>query len=192
MGPNPHPRYPLPILPFPGKLGLAAIILPCSPRWHLRHLAPSRFANLFISRLSQRSSLSPHRLNVAFLPALSPHRLHPFPLPLYQAESFYSYMEPSARRTELVEKISSGPITVLALEKPFAVEGLAYLLGPEDGSIPGSLRARFGELHGSESLSSAAKDLSFFFGDLLSTPSETFAWIKPDVSPMPMACLFPI
>jgi len=97
-----------------------------------------------------------------------------------QATSFYSEFEGSPAFEELVDKIISGPITVLAVEKPFAVEGLNYLLGPADGSLPGTLRAKFGDIHGSESLSSATRETAFFFGDSLSTLSETFAWIKPD------------
>ncbi|KAL1504083.1 hypothetical protein AB1Y20_010493 [Prymnesium parvum] len=98
-----------------------------------------------------------------------------------QAESFYSHLAGSPAFDELVAKLSSGPVSAFALEKPFAVEGLTYLLGPKDVLQPGSLRAKFGgDIHCSESLSAAAKEAAFFFGDMLTRPSETFAWVKPD------------
>lgn len=97
-----------------------------------------------------------------------------------QATSFYSEFE-GAAFDELVANITSGPVTVVAVEKPFAVESLNYVLGPVDGSLPGTLRAKYGDIHASESISAATKEIAFFFGDVLTTPSETFAWIKPDV-----------
>jgi len=96
-----------------------------------------------------------------------------------QATSFYSEFE-GAAFDELVANITSGTVTVVAVEKPFAVESLNYVLGPVDGSLPGTLRAKYGDIHASESISAAAKEINFFFGDVLTTPSETFAWIKPD------------
>ena len=97
-----------------------------------------------------------------------------------QAQSFYSEYENQPSFEENVSKLTAGPVTVLAIEKPFAVEGLNFLLGPADGSGQGTLRAKYGDIHGSESLSAAARDTAFFFGTSLSKPSETFAWIKPD------------
>jgi len=94
-----------------------------------------------------------------------------------QAESFFA---DSPLLDEMVAKITAGPLTVLACEKPFAVEGLTALAGPPDGASPGTLRNKFGEMLVSESLSAAAKEAAFFFGAELTTPTETFAWIKPD------------
>ena len=93
-----------------------------------------------------------------------------------------AFLSEDKENEELVNTVIAGQALVLALEKPFAVESLAHLLGPPDGSLPGTLRSKFGDIHASESLSSAAKELAFFFGDALTTRSETFAWIKPDVS----------
>ena len=97
-----------------------------------------------------------------------------------QAASFYAELEGSPLFEESVSKLTAGPVTALAVEKPFAVEGLNYLLGPADGSAQGTLCSKYGDLYGSESLAAAARETAFFFGDELSTPAETFVWVKPD------------
>ncbi|XP_020110998.1 probable nucleoside diphosphate kinase 5 isoform X1 [Ananas comosus] len=71
----------------------------------------------------------------------------------------------------------SGPVYVMVLEKPDAVSRWRALIGPTDArkakvSHPSSIRAMCGSdlerncVHGSDSPQSAAREISFFFGDI--------------------------
>lgn len=77
--------------------------------------------------------------------------------------------------------MTSGPVTALALAKPCAVKAWRQLMGPTNTDVakreqPGSLRALYGTdgtrnaVHGSDSAVSAARELRFFFPDLLIEP----------------------
>ena len=81
------------------------------------------------------------------------------------------------------ERMSSGPCLALALERERAVEELRARMIPAAGGAPGSLFALLGGagarggLHGSESATSAMRELGFFFPEGLSA-ERTLAMIK--------------
>jgi len=74
---------------------------------------------------------------------------------------------------ELVEFITSGPVVVARVSGDSAIDAWRMVMGPTDpiGAAPGSIRGDFatviGEnvVHGSDSPTSAAKELKLFFGD---------------------------
>ncbi|XP_008792854.2 probable nucleoside diphosphate kinase 5 isoform X2 [Phoenix dactylifera] len=78
----------------------------------------------------------------------------------------------------LIEYMTSGPVLIMVLEKPNAISDWRALIGPTDSrkakvSHPNSIRAMCGLdsarncVHGSDSPPSAAREISFFFGDIL-------------------------
>ena len=88
-----------------------------------------------------------------------------------KAEGFYA--EHSARPFfgSLVSFMTSGPVLLLALERENAVEEWRKLMGATDPAkaAPGTVRKAFGEsleansTHGSDSATSAARELNYFF-----------------------------
>lgn len=72
---------------------------------------------------------------------------------------------------DLIAFITSGPVLVLAVEGPKAVEVVRMLMGPTDPAKapPGTIRGDFGIemtenlVHGSDSTESAARELALFF-----------------------------
>eukprot|EP01025_Chloroclados_australasicus_P060535 TRINITY_DN7779_c0_g1_i8.p4 TRINITY_DN7779_c0_g1~~TRINITY_DN7779_c0_g1_i8.p4 ORF type:complete len:126 (-),score=15.36 TRINITY_DN7779_c0_g1_i8:126-503(-) len=85
---------------------------------------------------------------------------------------------------KLVEFMSSGPISVLLLEKENAVAEWREFIGPTDPSTakdeaPNSLRAQFGEdktrngLHGSDSIKSADREIRYFFPEYFNQIQES-------------------
>ncbi|MEJ7797952.1 MAG: nucleoside-diphosphate kinase [Solirubrobacteraceae bacterium] len=73
----------------------------------------------------------------------------------------------------LIDFITSGPIVVMILEGPNAVQGARQIIGATDSiaAAPGSIRAdlalemRQNLVHGSDSSESAAREIAIFFGD---------------------------
>ncbi|XP_022535892.2 thioredoxin domain-containing protein 6 [Astyanax mexicanus] len=102
---------------------------------------------------------------------------------------FYSEHQNEEYFPALLKSMTSGPVLALALAKQGAVEHWRNLLGPKDPKQakedqPESLRAQFAgesecvnQLHGSQSLEEAEKEISFFF-----PKEQTLAVIKPDTS----------
>lgn len=87
----------------------------------------------------------------------------------------------------LIEYITSGPVVVMVLEGPHAIEIVRNTLGktrPVEAA-PGTIRADFGLevgrnlVHGSDGPETAAFEADLFFGDggLLSWERETDRWI---------------
>ena len=106
----------------------------------------------------------------------------PLPRRIPQASQFYASHAGQPYFGEWVDALSGGPLLAAVLEKPFAVDEWATMLGPEDPS-PGdatSLRGRFGALHGSRSLGVAASEAAFFFGDSLTKQQAAGAHATPD------------
>ncbi len=90
-----------------------------------------------------------------------------------KAAAFYSVHRTRPFFQELVSFMSSGPIFVILLEKDQAVDDWRDLMGLTDPftASPGTIRYRFGQnteenaVHGSDSPASAAREISFFFGE---------------------------
>ncbi|KAJ0983796.1 hypothetical protein J5N97_002152 [Dioscorea zingiberensis] len=93
------------------------------------------------------------------------------------------YAEHSAKGffPNLIRYMTSGPVLAMVLEKRNAISDWRALIGPTDAkqakiSHPNSIRAMCGSsserncVHGSDSQQSAAREISFFFGDI---PPET-------------------
>ncbi|XP_055489444.1 thioredoxin domain-containing protein 6-like [Leucoraja erinacea] len=104
-----------------------------------------------------------------------------------QVTAFYNFSEKSDLSPEFMDYMTSGPILALALLRDNAIQHWQRLLGPDDIELakeeyPSSLRAKFAledipfpQLHGSQDIEIAAKELQFFF------PVEhTLVAIKPD------------
>ncbi|KAF6769163.1 hypothetical protein AHF37_12565 [Paragonimus kellicotti] len=100
-----------------------------------------------------------------------------------QASEFYAEHYGKMFFPSLVSYMSSGPIVVLVLAKENAIATWRELIGPTNSikakSIaPLSIRALYGTddqqnaVHGSDSFTSAEKEIRFFFPDILS--SRTF------------------
>ncbi|XP_042507924.1 probable nucleoside diphosphate kinase 5 isoform X2 [Macadamia integrifolia] len=92
------------------------------------------------------------------------------------------YAEHSKRTffPSLVAYMTSGPVVVMVLEKVNAIADWRALIGPTDAqkakvTQPDSIRALCGLdlerncVHGSDSPQSAAREISFFFGEMLSS-----------------------
>ncbi|KAJ4958118.1 hypothetical protein NE237_025229 [Protea cynaroides] len=92
------------------------------------------------------------------------------------------YAEHSERTffPSLVKYMTSGPVVVIVLEKVNAIADWRALIGPTDAqkakiTHPDSVRALCGLnserncVHGSDSPQSAAKEISFFFGEMFSS-----------------------
>ena len=90
-----------------------------------------------------------------------------------EAEKFYKVHETKPFYNDLCEYLSSGPIVVMVLEKDNAVLENRELMGATNPSEadPGTIRADFAEtidanaVHGSDSIESAAREISYFFDD---------------------------
>lgn len=95
------------------------------------------------------------------------------------------YVEHSGRSffDSLVKYMTSGPVLAMVLESHDAISHWRALIGPTDArkaktSHPSSIRAMCGLdseqncVHGSDSLQSAAREISFFFGDVKSETVE--------------------
>ncbi|XP_020110177.1 probable nucleoside diphosphate kinase 5 isoform X1 [Ananas comosus] len=94
-----------------------------------------------------------------------------------KAALFYAEHSGKSFFQSLVKYMTSGPVYVMVLEKPDAVSRWRALIGPTDArkakvSHPSSIRAMCGSdlerncVHGSDSPQSAAREISFFFGDI--------------------------
>ena len=113
----------------------------------------------------------------AFLISISPPPVASFvPLQLTRkrAMEFYGEHEGKAFFEGLVDFMTSGPVMALCLSKDNAILGWRALMGPTDSNkaraeSPKSLRALFGTdgrrnaTHGSDSTTSAAREIKFFF-----------------------------
>ncbi len=90
-----------------------------------------------------------------------------------QAEEFYAEHKGRPFLPELVEFMTSGPVVVMVLEKENAILGWRDLMGATDPAQanPGTIRKVFGTnkgsnaSHGSDSATSAAREIAFFFGN---------------------------
>jgi len=88
-----------------------------------------------------------------------------------EAKEFYSEHRERPFFNDLVEFMTSGEIAAVALERNDAVATLRKLIGATDSRLadPGTIRARFGDdnqrnaVHASDSISSAQRELAFFF-----------------------------
>ena len=88
-----------------------------------------------------------------------------------EAEEFYKVHQTKPFYNDLCTYLSSGPITVMVLEKENAILANRDLMGatnPEDAS-EGTLRKKYGisidknSVHGSDSIENAKKEIEFFF-----------------------------
>lgn len=94
-------------------------------------------------------------------------------LTAHEAEEFYAEHKGRPFLPELVEFMTSGPVTVMVLEKDNAIVGWRDLMGATDPALanPGTIRKTFGTnkgvnaTHGSDSATSAAREIAFFFGN---------------------------
>lgn len=88
-----------------------------------------------------------------------------------KCKEFYSEHKERPFFGELVEFMTSGPVVLMALSGPNAIEKNRTLMGATDPAKAdaGSLRALFGDnvgenaVHGSDSPASAQRELSLFF-----------------------------
>jgi nucleoside-diphosphate kinase len=88
-----------------------------------------------------------------------------------EAEEFYAEHKGRPFLPELVEFMTSGPVVVLVLEKDQAILGWRELMGATDPAqaAEGTVRKLFGTnkgsnaSHGSDSATSAAREIDFFF-----------------------------
>ena len=90
-----------------------------------------------------------------------------------QAQGFYAEHEGKPFFTDLVAYMTSGPVMVQVLEGEDAVAKNRQLMGatnPQEAE-PGTIRADFAEsleanaVHGSDSTTSAAREVAYFFND---------------------------
>lgn len=92
-----------------------------------------------------------------------------------EAEGFYAEHKDRPFFASLVSFMTSGPVLLMALESDNAVEKYRKLMGATNpaNAAPGTIRKSFGEsleansVHGSDSPTSAARELKFFFGNEL-------------------------
>ena len=88
-----------------------------------------------------------------------------------QAEAFYAVHAERSFFSDLCEYMSSGPVVAQVLEGENAVALNRQIMGATDpaNAEPGTIRKEFGldvqanSVHGSDSLVTAAKEISFFF-----------------------------
>ncbi|KAJ3045683.1 NME NM23 member 5 [Rhizophlyctis rosea] len=94
-----------------------------------------------------------------------------------QATEFWTIYQNDEAFSELIDKMTSGPVVALALLRYSAIAGLQELVGPTDPreakkDKPESLRAKYGidelsnGLHASDSFEAAAREIMFFFPDM--------------------------
>ena len=92
-----------------------------------------------------------------------------------QAEAFYQEQKDSPSFKNLIDFMTSNSVIVLRLQRDDAVCAWGEIIGPTQPSeakkqYPSSIRAKFGTssqdnaVHGSDSPSSAAREIDFFFG----------------------------
>ena len=94
-----------------------------------------------------------------------------------QAKAFYAEHKDRPFFNDLIAYMTSGPVLVQVLQGEDAVASARQIMGPTDPkkAPPGTIRGDFGTsieknaIHGSDSLKSAEKEISFFF-----TPSEIY------------------
>ncbi|WOL19840.1 hypothetical protein Cni_G28642 [Canna indica] len=98
-------------------------------------------------------------------------------LDVANATLFYSEHSEKSFFPSLVKYMTCGPVLVMVIEKTNAISDWRALIGPTDArkakvSHPNSIRALCGSsserncVHGSDSPISAAREISFFFGDV--------------------------
>ncbi|KAJ4842719.1 hypothetical protein Tsubulata_043632 [Turnera subulata] len=101
-----------------------------------------------------------------------------------RASIFYSEHSSKSFFSSLIRYMTSGPVLVMVLEKDNAITDWRTLIGPTDASKakithPHSIRAMCGQdsqrncVHGSDSLQSAEREISFFFDDKYSCETVT-------------------
>lgn len=91
-----------------------------------------------------------------------------------EVEEFYAEHKERSFFPEVVAFMTSGPVTLIALEKKDAIKGWRDLMGATDPAqaAEGTIRKTFGRskgnnaTHGSDSPASAARELAFFFPSL--------------------------
>ncbi|KNC98195.1 uncharacterized protein SPPG_06597 [Spizellomyces punctatus DAOM BR117] len=116
------------------------------------------------------------------------------------AKEFYKEHAGKGFYESLVEWMSSAPVYAMVLEREDAIQAWRDLAGPTNAEkareiAPNSIRALFGTdgsknaVHGSDSPSSAAREIHVIFGDAVSpypsgrpTLERTLALLKPDVA----------
>lgn len=90
-----------------------------------------------------------------------------------QAEELYAEHKERSFFGEMVNSMTSAPVVVLKLQKDGAVLAWRDLMGATNpaNALPGTVRALYGKsigenaTHGSDSLTSAARELKIFFGE---------------------------
>lgn len=101
-------------------------------------------------------------------------RMNKIVLSAAQAKQFYGIHKERSFFGELIDYIISGPVVILALEKPDAVNQWRNLIGatnPSNAAV-GTIRRMYAEsigrnaVHGSDSEENAIIELKFFFNDL--------------------------
>jgi nucleoside-diphosphate kinase len=91
-----------------------------------------------------------------------------------KAKEFYSIHEGKPFFENLIKFMTSGPITVCALQKEKAVEDFRSLIGNTDPieANAGTIRSMYGKsissnaIHGSDSDENAKKEILFFFPEM--------------------------
>ena len=116
----------------------------------------------------------------------------------HQASLFYKEHEQAVFFNELIEYITSGPVTAMVLEKENAVDSFRHLLGPTDSNQarvhhPSSIRANYGKdkqmnaCHGSDSIESATREIDLFFNqanfNVIVDTTETIRFLETNVYP---------
>lgn len=102
----------------------------------------------------------------------------------HTAKAFYADHSSRTFFPNLINYITSGPVLIMVLEKVNAVSDWRSLIGPTDPSKakvthPHSIRAMCGVnlerncVHGSDSIKSAAREISFFFKE--TNPGESIS-----------------
>lgn len=89
------------------------------------------------------------------------------------AERHYGEHQGKPFYTDLVDYITSGPVTVAVLERENAVSYARELMGPTNPAHaqPGTIRGDYGlsidknTIHGSDSVESAFREIQLFFDD---------------------------
>ena len=92
-------------------------------------------------------------------------------LTVEEAQDFYSEHKDKPFYQSLVEYMSSGPVVLMVLERQDAVAKNRDIMGATNpkNAVSGTIRAQFAisleknSVHGSDSLSSAAREIEFFF-----------------------------
>jgi nucleoside-diphosphate kinase len=91
-----------------------------------------------------------------------------------EAEGFYAEHSERPFFADLVSFMISGPVTIMVLEKDGAIKAWRDLMGATDpaDADEGTIRKLFGAskgenaTHGSDSVESASREVSFFFSDM--------------------------